>query len=144
MISQQHQRIYVQKGISKYFFVLYIRTRLNERVRIAAVAYARVRANITESPSPNHAVSENGIYILRNTRANRTEKVTVPISWYLPSRNAGSFLLRIISLSVLVGANLEIFAPNTKIPPPPARVTRASANEIRHSPHKFFQLPGPR
>ena len=36
--------------------------------------------NVTDSPSPNHAVSENGIYILRNTMANRTEKVTVPIS----------------------------------------------------------------
>ena len=45
-----------------------------------------------EFPRPNHAVSENGIYILRKTRAKRTEKVTVPMSWYFPRRYDGSLL----------------------------------------------------
>jgi hypothetical protein len=39
-----------------------------------------VLSNVSEFPSPNHAVSENGIYRLRKTMANSTEKVTVPIS----------------------------------------------------------------
>ena len=36
-------------------------------------------------------IVEKGIYMLRNTTANSTENVTVPISWYFPSRYLGSF-----------------------------------------------------
>jgi hypothetical protein len=50
---------------------------------------ATVYANIVESPSLNQAVSENGMYMFRKIMANRTEKVTVPISWYFPRRYPG-------------------------------------------------------
>jgi hypothetical protein len=69
--------------------------------------------NVAEPPRPNHAVSENGIYISRNTRAKSTEKVTVPISWYLPRRYPGSFWLRDIDFNLAV-ANLWIFKAITK------------------------------
>ena len=70
---------------------------------------------MTESPSANHAVSEKGMYMLRNTTANSTENVTVPISWYLPKRYLGSFSVRIILyVQVLVKTNVCIFAPNNK------------------------------
>ena len=75
--------------------------------------------SLTESPSPNHAVSENGIYMLRNTMANRTEKVTVPISWYLPSRYDGSFWFIKCTFGRTSqsggGANVEIFEPKIKL-----------------------------
>ena len=65
---------------------MYISLRLMIRMRIAMATYAKVSRNITELPSPNQAVSEKGIYMFSDTSANSTVKVTVPISWYLPSR----------------------------------------------------------
>ena len=59
-------------------------------MRTEVKAKANVSRNMPESPRANHAVSEKGIYILRNTRAKRTEKVTVPISWYFPRRYPGT------------------------------------------------------
>lgn len=72
--------MYMIYVMSKNFFDLYISVRLHIRVNIATVEYTIVRRNITEFPNPNHAVSENGIYMLRNTKANRTENVMVPMS----------------------------------------------------------------
>ena len=50
-----------------------------------------VPENISECPSPNQAVSENGIYMFRKIIANMTENVTVPISCDFPSKYAGIF-----------------------------------------------------
>ena len=86
-----HHAIYVQKGISKSLLLRYINLRLTERNVMVPKANRIVGKNVPEPPRPNHAVSEKGIYIRRNTNANSTEKVTVPISWYLPSRYPGSF-----------------------------------------------------
>lgn len=69
--------------------LLYISIRLMMRVSIDVATNITVWANMTESPRPNQAVSEKGIYMLRNTTANNTEKVTVPMSWYFPSRYPG-------------------------------------------------------
>ena len=60
---------------------------------------SRVLMNVVEFPNPNHAVVEKGIYILRNTMANSTIKVTVPINWYLPSKYSGSFLFSFMKQS---------------------------------------------
>ena len=62
------------------------------RVRIDTNMKSSVPENMSDCPRPNHAVSENGIYILRNIMANRTENVTVPMSWYFLNRYDGSFL----------------------------------------------------
>lgn len=51
--------------------------------------------------------------------ANRTEKVTVPISWYLPSRYDGSFWFIKCTFGRAsqsgVRANVEIFDSNIKL-----------------------------
>lgn len=59
---------------------------------MAIATNTSVKRNITESPRPNHAVSEKGIDMLRYTKAKSTEKVTVPIRWYFPNRYCGNFL----------------------------------------------------
>jgi hypothetical protein len=84
-----HQMIYEMYVIWKIFLLLYIRMRLRISSRMPKPMKATVWMNIIEPPSPNHAVSENGIYMLRKITANRTEKVTVPISWYFPRRYPG-------------------------------------------------------
>ena len=93
-ISRMHQAIYIQNGISKRVLLRYISLLLRERNVIVPNAKKRVGMKVAEPPRPNQAVSENGIYISRNTRAKSTEKVTVPINWYLPRRYPGSFWLR--------------------------------------------------
>jgi hypothetical protein len=50
-----------------------------------------VPENMSDCPSPNQAVSENGIYILRKIIANITENVIVPIICDFPSKYDGSF-----------------------------------------------------
>jgi hypothetical protein len=68
---------------------------MDENIKISVLSKA------SEFPSPNHAVSEKGIYRLRNTIANSTEKVTVPISWYLPSKYGGNFFENIVYISLI-------------------------------------------
>ena len=99
MISAMHQSIYRRYVMSNRLFDLYMSMRLMISVRTDAAKKRSVNMNIPESPSLNQAVSENGMYMFRNTTANNTEKVTVPISWYLPSRYGGSF---VFILQVLV------------------------------------------
>lgn len=53
---------------------------LTIRRAIDEAAKTSVCTNIMELPSPNQAVSEKGMYILRNTKAKSTENVTVPMS----------------------------------------------------------------
>ena len=89
MISSMHQIIYEMYVIWKTFLLLYIRIRLRISIRMPKPMKATVWMNIIDPPSPNHAVSENGMYILRNNTANSTENVTVPISWYFPRRYPG-------------------------------------------------------
>ena len=95
-----HHAIYIQKGISKRHLLLYMSLLLAERKAIVPKEKNRVGMNVADPPRPNHAVSENGIYISRNTRAKSTEKVTVPISWYLPRRYPGSFWLKNIGFGL--------------------------------------------
>ena len=64
--------------ILNHFLVWYIRILLAMRISIEMKMNPAVNRKKMESPSRNHAVSENGIYILRKTIAKRTEKVTVP------------------------------------------------------------------
>ena len=56
--------------------------RLKMRAMIDVVTKVSVKKNVRASPPPktNHAVSENGMYILRKTIAKSTANVTVPIS----------------------------------------------------------------
>ena len=96
MISAIHHAVYSRYVISKSVFVLYMIILLKTSVNMDIAAKISVRRKVTESPRPNHAVSENGMYMLRKTNAKRTEKVTVPISWYFPSRYAGILSLIVI------------------------------------------------
>ena len=114
-ISRIHQAIYIQNGISKSRLLLYISLLLTDRNAMVPNAKKRVGMKVAEPPRPNQAVSENGIYISRNTRAKSTENVTVPISWYLPKRYPDSNWLRDIDFDLTV-ANLWIFKAITKTP----------------------------
>ena len=114
-----HHIVYCRYVISNSLLDLYISILLSSSMMMYAKTISTVSEKVTESPSPNHAVSENGIYMLRNTMANRTEKVTVPISWYLPSRYDGSFWFIKYTFGRTsqsgVGANVEIFEPKIKL-----------------------------
>lgn len=76
-----------------------------------ALTKMMVKRNVVASPMPrtNHAVSENGMYMFRNTKAQRTANVTVPISWYFPRRYPGSVLLRNINLGFYSGFSKRKF-----------------------------------
>ena len=87
-----HQTEYDRYVKSKYFFDWYMNMRLMISVMIAMTTNMSVNMNMTESPSPNQAVSEKGMDMLRYTRAKSTENVTVPIRWYFPNKYSGSFL----------------------------------------------------
>ena len=114
-----HHIVYSRYVISNSLLDLYISILLSISIKMDAKTKTTVSEKVTESPSPNHAVSENGIYMLRNTMANRTEKVTVPISWYLPSRYDGSFWFIKYTFGRTsqsgVGANVEVFEPKIKL-----------------------------
>ena len=58
-----------------------IPTRLPTKMEIAMPIKMMVLRNVSDSPSPNHAVSENGMYRLRNMMANRIVNNTVPSIW---------------------------------------------------------------
>ena len=58
----------------------YIISLLHISMQIDTAMNTTVYRNMIESPRPNHAVSEKGMYMLRKTTAKSTEKVTVPIS----------------------------------------------------------------
>lgn len=92
MISPMHHSVYSRYVSSKRRFDLYMRVLLAIRVRMDTKMKTSVPMNMSDCPRPNHAVSENGMYMFRNTMAKSTENVTVPISWYLPNRYSGSFL----------------------------------------------------
>ena len=74
-----HQRQYVKYVSSKMLFDLYMNILLTMSVRTAMATNTRVNMNMVESPSPNQAVSENGMDMLRYTSAKSTENVTVPM-----------------------------------------------------------------
>lgn len=79
-ISSRHHNIYDRYVISKTVLLLYISILLHISMSIDVAMNVKVCRNIAESPNANHAVSENGMYMLRNTTANNTEKVTVPVN----------------------------------------------------------------
>ena len=102
IISARHQSVYSTYVISNSFFEVYMNMRLVMSMISDTMMKSRVYRNMTESPSPNQAVSENGIDMFRYTTAKRTENVTVPISWYLPKRYSGSFLFIFVCALVLL------------------------------------------
>ena len=53
--------MYPEYVISINLFILYIMILLNIRTRIEMTPNRRVVIKVTELPSPNHAVSENGM-----------------------------------------------------------------------------------
>ena len=105
-ISMIHQSVYVRNVRSKYLLDWYISLLLTISARMEIATNTNVNRNITESPSPNHAVSEKGMEMLRYTRAKSTEKVTVPISWYFPNRYCGIFLFILIVALMLCRSSL--------------------------------------
>lgn len=106
-ISAIHHMVYPKYVISNCDFDLYIIILLPIRARIDDAINIKVLVNVADLPKPNQAVSENGIYIFRYTMAKRTENVTVPISWYFPSRYDGNFLF-------ISGTNVKLFASKYK------------------------------
>lgn len=91
-ISKMQLKVYPRYVISIYVLDLYISILLPTSARIDNVTKRSVLVKVSELPSPNQAVSEKGIYIFRKTMAKSTEKVTVPINWYFPSKYLGNFL----------------------------------------------------
>ena len=85
--------------------------RLTISIAIELIIKVIVGMNMVDSPSPNHAVSEKGMYIFRNTSAKRTENVIVPMVWYLPIMYSGNFLFIVYHV---IGTRLILFV-NTKV-----------------------------